>query len=265
MKALRWIHGEGGGRLSFVSGRSGQGRRRKKIMKISVIGATGGSGRAAVSWLLAAGHEVTAFARRPERLAITDERLRLVSGDALVASDVERAVVGQDAVVVTLGITENPLRVRFLGPARTPLDVRSRGTERVIAAMERHGVRRLIVQSSYGVGETRARLRLAERLFFALLLKPQIADTEVQERLVRASGLDWTLIQPVHLTDSAEDELPFSSPGGETARMSLSRRSVGRFLAEAAASRQWLGQSLALSGPPERQVRAPLSAKGASA
>ena len=47
--------------------------------------------------------------------------------------------------------------------------------------MGTHGVRRLVVQSSFGVGETRGRLRLQERLFFSLLLKPQIVDTEVQE------------------------------------------------------------------------------------
>jgi putative NADH-flavin reductase len=232
-------------------------------MKISVIGATGGSGRAAVHWLLASGHEVTAFARQPQRLGIQHERLALVSGDVLTGSDVERAVAGQDAVVVTLGISENPLRVRLFGPARTPLTVRSRGTERVVEAMQRAGVRRLIVQSSYGVGATRERLRLVERLFFALLLAPQIADTEQQERIVRGSGLDWTLIQPVHLTDGAEEEMPFSSAHGETARMALSRRSVGRFLGQVAESPHWLGQSVALSGQP--LPKAALSAKRASA
>lgn len=217
-------------------------------MKIAVIGATGGSGRAAVEFLLAAGHEVTAFARTPERVAIDHARLRLLAGDALSADDVERAIAGQDAVVVTLGITENPLRVRLLGPARTPLDVRSRGTELVIAAMRRHGVRRLIVQTSYGVGATRERLRFVDRLFFALLLKPQIADTEVQNRLVSESDLQWTLIHPVHLTDADESEMPFASTSGETARSSLSRRSVGRFLARAAESGGFVGQSVALSG-----------------
>lgn len=217
-------------------------------MKIVVIGATGGSGKAAVQWLLEAGHEVTAFARRPEKLGITADRLRLVSGDALSAQDVERAVAGQDAVVVTLGITENPLRVRVFGPARTPLDVRSRGTEQVIAAMRRCGVDRLIVQTTYGVGETRARLRWMDRMFFALLLAPQIADTERQNSLVIESGLAWTLIQPVHLTDAADQALPFSSVSGETARMSLSRNSVGRFLAAAAASKDLIGHSVALSG-----------------
>ncbi len=217
-------------------------------MKIVVIGATGGSGKASVEWLLKAGHEVTAFARRPERLGIEADRLRLVSGDVLSAEDVERAVTGQDAVVVTLGITENPVRVRLLGPARTPLDVRSRGTAQVIAAMRRAGVNRLIVQTSYGVGDTRARLRIIDRLIFALLLAPQIADTERQTSLVTESGLAWTLIQPVHLTDAPEHALPFSSTTGETARMTLSRSSVGRFLAQAATSPELIGHSVALSG-----------------
>jgi uncharacterized protein YbjT (DUF2867 family) len=138
-------------------------------MKIAVIGATGGSGRAAVAWLLAAGHHVTAFARSPERLSLNSERLVRVQGDALDPSDVARAVTGQDAVVVTLGIQENPIRVRLFGPARTPLDVRSRGTRLVIEEVRRQGVRRLSVQTSYGVGATRAQLRLVERMLFSLV------------------------------------------------------------------------------------------------
>ena len=40
-------------------------------MKVIVFGATGSVGRLAVERLLADGHEVTAFARRPEALEIT--------------------------------------------------------------------------------------------------------------------------------------------------------------------------------------------------
>lgn len=217
-------------------------------MKVLVVGASGGSGRAATEALLAAGHEVTAFARHAERLPLRSERLRLVNGDAMSPSDVDAAVRGHDAVVVTLGISENPLRVRVLGPARTPLQVRSAGTRNVIAAMRRHGVRRLVVQTSYGVGSTRDRLGLVDRLFFELLLKPQIADTEVQDREVAESGLDWVIAQPVHLTDEARDEDPFVSASGLTGRMKVSRRSVGRFLARAVHEPALVGKSLALSG-----------------
>ena len=217
-------------------------------MKVLVIGATGGSGRAAIEHLLAQGHEVTAFARREGALAGNHERLRVVTGDAMDAEDVARAVRGQDAVVVTLGISENPLRVRLLGPAHTPIDIRSTGTRNVIAAMRRHGVRKLVVQSSYGVGATRDRLGFADRLFFELLLKPQIADTEAQEREVGESGLDWVLVQPVHLTDGAEADVPFVSSAGQTGRMKVSRRSVGRVLAQAVTTPEVIRRSLAVSG-----------------
>jgi uncharacterized protein YbjT (DUF2867 family) len=219
-------------------------------MKIIVIGATGGSGRATVEQLLAEGHEVTAFSRRADRIGIASDRLRVVNGDAMDPADVGAAVRGHDAVIVTLGITENPIRVRLLGPARTPIDVRSTGTRNVIAAMQEHGVRRLVVQTTYGVGDTRDRLGFIDAMFFALLLRPQIADTEVQNELVHGSGLDWVIAQPVHLTDDAQDAMPFVSITGETGKMKVSRNSVARFLTSAIVSSNFLRREVAISGAP---------------
>ena len=219
-------------------------------IKVLVVGATGGSGRAAIRHLLDAGHEVTAFARRADRIDMRSPRLRFFNGDAMNAGDIDRAVPGHDAVVVTLGITENPLRVRFFGPARTPLQVRSAGTRHVIAAMKRHGVRKLVVQTTYGVGPTRARLGWQDRLFFALLLKPQIADTEIENAEVSASGLDWVIVQPVHLTDGDEDGPAFVSTEGQIGQLKVSRNRVGRVLAEAAVSAAHVGACVSVSGPP---------------
>lgn len=219
-------------------------------MKILVVGSSGGSGRAVVAQLLAAGQSVTAFSRRGVGSGIDSERLSVFRGDALEARDVERAVSGHDAVVVTLGITENALRVRLLGPRSTPLDVRSKGTRNVIDAMRRHGVRRLVALTSYGVGATRDRLRFADRLVFELLLKPQIDDTELQNQDVVESRLDWVIAQPVHLTDADDDSMPFTSTRGETRRMKVSRKSVARFMADAVLGDAFVGQSVALSGAP---------------
>lgn len=217
-------------------------------MKVLVVGSTGGSGRAAVRHLLSRGHEVTAFTRAGQDAFAPTPGLRIAQGDALSEQDLTRAVAGQDAVVVTLGITENPLRVRMFGASRTAVDVRSVGTRHVMAAMHRCQVRRLIVQTTYGVGATRDRLGFLDKLFFELLLKPQIADTEVQDRDVASSDLDWTLVQPVHLTDSEEEDAPFASTDGATERMRLSRNSVGRFLADALESAAYHQRSVALSG-----------------
>ncbi len=216
-------------------------------MKVLVVGATGGSGRAAVQSLLAAGHQVTAFSRRADTLAPMGAGLRCVNGDVLEPADIEGAVAGQDAVIVTLGISESALRVRLAGSVGTPMNVRSAGTRNTIAAMHKLGVRKLVVQTSYGVGETRGRLTLVSRLVFALLLKPQIADTEVQEQLVRASALDWVIVQPVNLTDLERVDACFASPEGNTLGMTVSRAQVGRFLAEQAPAPHYLGRAVALS------------------
>lgn len=217
-------------------------------LRILVVGATRGTGRATVKRLLDEGHHVTAFSRSADKLDIRSDRLRILCGDAMNPEDVERAVAGHDAVVVTLGITENPARVRFVGPSRTPIDVRSQGTANVIAAMRKLGTRRLVVQTTYGVGATRDRLGFMDRMFFALLLKPQIEDTEVQNEAVVSSDLDWVIAQPVHLTDDDHDAMPFLSTEGKTGRMKVSRASVARFLAKVATSPSYTRSSVAVSG-----------------
>lgn len=223
---------------------------------ILLIGATGRTGRATIEALLSRGHRVTAFSRHSESLEHDSDRLSRMNGDATDPRDVERAVAGHDAVIVTLGITENPIRVRLFGAANTSNEVRSAGTRNVIAAMRKHGVRRLVVLSSYGVGETRGSLRWLDRVFFNLLLKPQIADTEAQEHAVRESGVDWVLAQPVHLTDDDADRMPFASAEGEVREWKISRKSVASFLAHAAQSYDYVERSVALSGGGAAQIEA---------
>lgn len=224
-------------------------------MRVLVVGATGGTGRATVEALVAEGHEVTALARRAGAAPGGTPGVRAVDGDATVPADVGAAVRGQDAVVVTLGISEKPMRVRLRGPSGTPLDVRSRGTAAVVAAMQEHGVRRLVVQSSYGVGETRHLLPLSSRLVFAVLLEPQIADHGVQEDVVRRSGLDWTLVQPVYLTDG--DEPAALSTDGSVHGMKVSRRAVGEVLGRLATGAGDVGRCVSVSGGVPGPVQGP--------
>ncbi len=216
-------------------------------MNIIVFGSTGGSGRAALVELLSRGHRVTAFARRPDALAGLHPDLRVCKGDVLNADDVARALRGQDAVVVTLGIRENPLWVRLWGSSKTPLDVRSRGTQTIIAAMQRARMSKLVVQSTYGVGNTRDRLPLKFRLFFKLLLRPQIEDTELQERIVKGCSLDWVLVQPVSLQDGEPRGESLVSSQGEAATMEVSRTAVARVLADAVERDAFNGHSVAVS------------------
>jgi len=94
-------------------------------MKVLIVGATGNTGRLVTPRLLAAGHDVTAFARQPAKLTAAADRLRLVQGDVRDPPSLELAVMGQDAVIATFG-------PRTLGKT----DVQEVFMRNLVAAME---------------------------------------------------------------------------------------------------------------------------------
>ena len=208
-------------------------------MKVIVFGATGTVGRLTVAELLGAGYNVTAFARRPGRLAIKHENLTLYEGDALSATDVLRAVEGHDAVVITLGA----------GMSRTG-NIRSKGTLNVINAMQAQGVRRLICQSTLGAHESWSNLNFFwKRIMFGAILKKVFKDHELQESLVRASGLDWTIVRPGAFTDGPatgtyREDFP---PSERALSLKISRADVAAFLTRLIGDATYRGRAVAIS------------------
>jgi len=208
-------------------------------MKIIVIGATGTVGRLTVAQLLDQGHEVTAFARSPEKLEQRSERLRLRAGDAMNAGAVSEAIAGHDAVVVTLGA----------GSSRKSR-IRSQGTMNVIRAMQEHGVRRLICQSTLGAHESWDNLNFFwKRIMFGALLRPVFLDHELQEQLVRASGLDWTIVRPSAFTDApvAGAIREGFAPQDRQLKLKIRRADVAGFLTRQVQDLRYLHKAVGLS------------------
>lgn len=168
-------------------------------MNVTLFGSTGGTGRAVTQLLLGAGHKVTAFCRD---LRMLDQHQGLIphAGDAMNQVDVEGAVTGADAIIVSLGNSQNPFALLLGAKRTTPANICEIGTRNIIDAMGVSGTKRLIVVTAFGVGDTRALPSAMTKLFFRFLLKEHMADKEKQESLVKASNLDWTLVQPVALT-----------------------------------------------------------------
>ena len=103
-------------------------------MKLTVFGATGGTGEELVRQALAAGHEVTAVVRHPEALAIRDPHLTAAPGDILSPAWPGTGLSKADAVLSALGARQR----------KNPARVYSRGTAAVIEAMDKEGVRRFV-------------------------------------------------------------------------------------------------------------------------
>ena len=160
-------------------------------MRILVVGASRRTGREIVRQGLERGHEVTAFVRKPARLALAHDRLFLAQGNVLDAASVAQAVRGQDAVLSALGH-----KLWFV-----PNRILSDGTRNLVQAMQTHGVRRLVCETSLGVGNSFGRMGLYYTLFVVPFILPlYFLDKHRQEGVVRQSGLDWVLVRPGALT-----------------------------------------------------------------
>jgi uncharacterized protein YbjT (DUF2867 family) len=216
-------------------------------MNIIVFGATGGTGRAVVSKLLAEGHQVSAFARDPSKIASTPG-LTAVKGDAMSAEDVARALPGHDAVVISLGSRDFAPALALGAKRTTPADICEAGTRNIVAALGPDSRTRVIAVTAFGVGDTRDKMSWTFKLIMALFLKEAMADKGRQEALLKATDLDYVLVQPVGLTDAPAAGRWLASTSGETRSMRISRADVAAFIAEEIDAPRYHRQSVTLSG-----------------
>jgi putative NADH-flavin reductase len=110
-------------------------------------------------------------------------------------NDISLAMMGVDAVILTLGVRAGP------GMVLGPVDLFSRATQIVIDAMNKARVKRLICVTGFGAGDSRAKLGPLQAMFFQLLFGRAYDDKDVQEVMVRKSGLDRIIVRPVILTN----------------------------------------------------------------
>ncbi|MBK5968527.1 MULTISPECIES: NAD(P)-dependent oxidoreductase [Thiorhodovibrio] len=157
-------------------------------MHIALFGATGGTGREVLAQALTQGHRIQALVRDPTSLPAQDG-LRLIPGDVLDATATRQCITGTDAVICVLGSK----------PKQPPIE--ARGTAVIVEAMQASAVRRLIAVTSMGVGDSRRQLNPLFRWIMDLSLKAIMQAKAEQEQLIRASGLDWTIVRPGGLTD----------------------------------------------------------------
>lgn len=194
---------------------------------ILVMGATSGIGAAVVDAAVARGLPVRAFARSAEDFA-PRELVEPFAGDALSENDVASALSGTRAVIYALGIKES---VSMLWEEVTLF---SRTTEVLIEAMKASQTKRLLAVTGFGAGRSKSAMSRVERLGHRALLGKPYADKDRQEALIMESGLDWTIVRPVILTNGSGSERPQVLREPSTWRNGLvSRGAVAQYLVDA--------------------------------
>ena len=160
-------------------------------MRILIFGATGGTGRYVVSQGLEQGRHVTAFCRNQAMLAAKHPNLTIVEGGLSDHHAITHALNGVNAVISVLGNTTRKALFK-------PNNVISQNLPNIISAMQQGKVERLLFVTSFGVN---GKIFWPEKLLLRTLFRNLFADLPVQEKLIKDSGLDWTIVRPARLTN----------------------------------------------------------------
>ena len=163
--------------------------------------------------------------------------MRVVAGDAGTAGRLNEAMAGQEAVIDAIG-------------GKTPFlntELEQNAAKNVLAAMKENGVRRLIVISVLGEGESKKQLTFFyEHIVMPTFLRGVIKDKAAMEAEVKQSGLDFVLVRPPVLSDDAAKGTVRVIEGDEKAHK-ITRADLAQFLVDQLTSDTYLGQAVTVA------------------
>lgn len=207
-----------------------------------------------MQYALNSGHDVVALVRNPAKIVASSPNLSIVTGTPENASEVESAIIGCDAVISTLDnrrASDSP----WAKPVSPP-NFLAQSISNAINAMRVRGIRRIVVVSALGAGDS---FRYAPFITRVLARRTNLrlgyADHEAQEEVLRQSELDWTAVRPAILTNETSlKPLVVSYDGRPKPALIIARALVAHFLVEILDKPEFFGKMPVVS---ERSSRAP--------
>ena len=205
-------------------------------MNVLIIGAAGKTGAIVVERAVAAGHVVTAFVRDAATYR-APTNVRVVAGDATDQASVDNAMARQDAVINTIA-GKTPYR-------KTTLERSVAGA--VVTAMKANGARRLIVISSFGVGDSADQAGwFVNHVVVPTWLRGSTEDKAAAEEIVRARGIRFVIVRPAMLTDDAATGSVKVFQGRNTAHK-ITRADVAQFCVDQLTNDEHVGSAVTIA------------------
>jgi uncharacterized protein YbjT (DUF2867 family) len=207
-------------------------------MQVIIFGATGSLGKHVVEEALAKGYQVKAFTRNADKLKrIEHQQLSVILGDVFNAEDVQNAIKGTDAVLCCLGDGAKGM-------------VRATGTQNIVKAMQSLGMKRLICQTTLGLGDSWHNLNFFwKHIMFGFLLKKAFNDHKFQEAHINESNLDFTIVRPSAFINGPSTKRFKIGLNAETSKLSLkiARADVAGFMVEQLHSEKFIKRTVSIS------------------
>lgn len=203
-------------------------------MNITVFGATGAIGQLVTQLALDHGDFVKAYVRTPKKISLKHPNLSLVQGELSNSSTIEKAVAESDVVISTLGPASDMSR-KLKG---TPI---ADGHELIIKAMKKHNKKRFITLATPALQSDDDKKNMSTILpgvLAKILLPNGYAEMKKMEGIIKQSYLDWTVVRIINPNVKYTGQSYDYSFGDQSAKISVSRENVAKFMYSAARDTQ---------------------------
>ena len=194
---------------------------------VVVAGAAGRAGRLIVKEALERGFRVRALLVRPfdpPRLeGLEGPDLELVEGDFSSMEGLDEALSGADYLISAIGSTRH-----FSAREFEKIDVR--GNRNLARAAREKNLRRMVVISSIGAGDSKDAMKCVFRLLMGQVIRWK---TRLEEE-IKKSGIDYTIIRPGGYTNRPLSGRIALGEGGKISGL-INREQVARVCVDAVA------------------------------
>ena len=175
---------------------------------VVVAGATGRVGRLVVNEVLARGFNVRAILvppfDSPNQPEFTKKNVELVEGNLTSVESLEKAVEGADYLISAIG-SKKP----FSKKENDKID--NMGNQNLTKAAKAKGLKRIVVVSSNGVGNSRWAISLMHKIS----MNPILRAKEKSEAFIQSFGMEYTLLRPGGYNEKdLSGEIVFGENGG---------------------------------------------------
>lgn len=175
---------------------------------VVVAGATGRVGRLVINEVLARGFNARAILippfDSPNQPEFIEKNVELVEGDLTSVEALEKAVEGADYLISVIG-SKKP----FSKKENDKID--NMGNQNLTRAAKAKGLKRVVIVSSNGVGNSRWAINLMHKLSMNRILRAK----EKSEAFIQSYGMEYTLLRPGGYNEKdLSGEIVFGEGGG---------------------------------------------------
>ena len=199
------------------------------MSKIFLIGGNRGLGKSILSESMNHDYKIISMSRTNKNNdEISD--ITYIQGDATSKIDIEKNIENSSVVINSINVMrKNIFPWSKLTNSKTSI---SESAKNLVEVCNQKKISRIIVISAWGANETRKELKFGFRSLIKYSnLRYPYKDHEKQEKIIQNSGLNWTIIRPVALTNFGfTEKVKIYNKSHPKFRLIISRKSLARFI-----------------------------------